>query len=73
MIGVKPMQPPGAWYLEAIGTVERLFTVLRESLKIGKSSPNRYHTRGDYLRFAFGVSHGGGQKVRVNIAALQWR
>ena len=63
MYGVKVQQPSVDWYLKTVGRVEHLLDVLRGSLKIARESPNRYHTRGAHLRFAFGASHGGGQEV----------
>ncbi|KZV98946.1 hypothetical protein EXIGLDRAFT_763176 [Exidia glandulosa HHB12029] len=62
LFGVKAKQPSGNWYPTAVSNVNCLVEELQQSLRISKDSPNRYHTRGDHLRFAFGASHGGGQE-----------
>ena len=54
----------GDWYEAETIKVGQLFNVLHKFLRVADQSPNRHHTRGDYLRYACGVSHGGGQKVR---------
>ena len=62
--GTKARPPKGDWYEAETIKVGQLFNVLHKFLRVADQSPNRHHTRGDYLRYACGVSHGGGQKVR---------
>ncbi|EJD34228.1 hypothetical protein AURDEDRAFT_131283 [Auricularia subglabra TFB-10046 SS5] len=65
---IKPRQPQGPWYRQSIARVESLLTELRGKLKLQSNSPNVSHTRGQFPRFTFGASHGGGQERPTRIA-----
>lgn len=64
----KPLAKPGRpndW-AEVIAGLERAISKLQRSCKLQKADKN--HRRGPHYAKAFGVSHGGGQTVRLLIS-----
>lgn len=68
MFAVKAKQPEGTWYQDAVEQVTQRLHKLRDQLHISSHS-NARHTRGPWKRLIWGISHGGGQKVRWCFAA----
>lgn len=60
--GVKPPQPKDERWASDVQYLYNKLEQLRGELDI-RADSNLDHTRGPFPRFAFGTSHGGGQKV----------